>query len=239
MRKSSKQQQNKVAPCVIKTKPKGQIKVKANVNKPTKKLTETQKIKLEIKQKQKKLKELEQEKLKLQEQRQEIYKNTSDPEKYYVTNKDLLEELLLWKDSNKDEEERRTKLGLPIIYEDRKISEKLGRMFMAIAYKLTNHSFFRNYSKEIKEDCISYAMEKCVTGIKNFNFNFKNPFAYFSQSCFNSFRTTLSKHYKQINIKRSYMKKIMTDIESNMPNSGMKKCLDNRFANDDYYNCEG
>lgn len=166
--------------------------------------------------------EIEQRKLRLQEYRKQIYKNRSDPNGFYVTNKGLMEELEKWRDSAEN-------------VDDRKASEELGNMFLQIARRLTNHSYFRSYTKEVKEDCVGYAVYKCLTGIKNYNFKFTNPFAYFTQSCFNSFKTVLSKHYKQINIRRSYSKKVMTDIEANMPNSGMRKCLENRFANDDYY----
>ena len=46
--------------------------------------------------------------------------------------------------------------------------------------KLLNRSEFRNYSEKDKEDCFSYACEKCVTGIKNYNFKYTNAFAYFT-----------------------------------------------------------
>jgi len=45
-----------------------------------------------------------------------------------------MEELLKWKKSAKK-------------VEDRVPSEELGRMFMDIAQRLTNHSYFRNYSQ--------------------------------------------------------------------------------------------
>jgi hypothetical protein len=79
-------------------------------------------------------------------------------ERYYVTNADLLRELEKWRDSNKDEEEREMKKWkkLPksitqgkeykIDYNKRTISEELGKMFMELARKISNHSFFRNYT---------------------------------------------------------------------------------------------
>jgi hypothetical protein len=50
----------------------------------------------------------------------------------------LLEELIKWRDSAEKVEDR-----------DRP-SEKLGFMFMELARKITNHSFFRNYPLELK-----------------------------------------------------------------------------------------
>lgn len=79
-------------------------------------------------------------------------------ERYYVTNADLLRELIKWRDSNKEEEERERKKWekLPkkirestkfeIDYNKRTISEELGKMFMELARKISNHSFFRNYT---------------------------------------------------------------------------------------------
>jgi hypothetical protein len=46
--------------------------------------------------------------------------------------------LIKWRDSAEKVEDR----DYP--------SEKLGFMFMELARKITNHSFFRNYSSEIK-----------------------------------------------------------------------------------------
>lgn len=79
-------------------------------------------------------------------------------ERYYVTNADLLAELEKWRDSNKEQEEREMKKWkkLPksvthgkefqIDYNKRTISEELGKMFMELARKISNHSFFRNYT---------------------------------------------------------------------------------------------
>lgn len=35
----------------------------------------------------------------------------------------------------------------------RVMSDKFGRMIMMIAQRLSNHSYFRNYSTQLKEDC--------------------------------------------------------------------------------------
>jgi hypothetical protein len=43
---------------------------------------------------------------------------------------------------------------------------------------------------------MGYAYEKLITGLPNYNFKYKNAFAYLSQVCFNAFKTTLSKYYK-------------------------------------------
>lgn len=81
---------------------------------------------------------------------------------------------------------------------------------------------------------MGYAYEKLITGLPNYNFKYKNAFAYFSQVCFNAFKTTLSKYYKQINIKRSLTKKAIVELNTYLPNSSISKCLNNQFEGNDY-----
>lgn len=169
-------------------------------------------------------------------------------ERYYVTNADLLAELIKWRDSNKEEEEAeyqkwknlpkniRDKTKFQIDYNKREISEELGKMFMELARKISNHSFFRNYTLETKQDMMGYAYEKLITGLPNFNFKYTNAFAYLSQVCFNAFKTTLSKHYKQVNIKRALTKKAILELDTYIPNSSITKCLNNQFDGNDFDN---
>ena len=51
-------------------------------------------------------------------------------------------------------------------------------MLIAIGTKLLNHSNFRNYPKEVKEDMLMFGIEKIIKGLKNYNFAFNNPFAW-------------------------------------------------------------
>lgn len=118
----------------------------------------------------------------------------------------------------------------------RVMSEKFGRMIMMIAQRLSNHSYFRNYSTELKEDCQSYSYEKIIKGLFNYKFKYTNAFAYLTQSCFNSFKSILSKHYQQINIKRSVTKRAIDTLEYNLPGSSMSKSLFRQFEGNDYDN---
>ena len=115
-------------------------------------------------------------------------------------------ELVKWRDSNKEEEQARIKKNLPIDYTKRKLSEEFGRMLMAIADKMLNRSEFRNYSKELKEDAKGFFFVKAIKGLKNYNFEFNNPFSYFSTCAWNAYISTISKHYKQLNIRKDIMK---------------------------------
>lgn len=108
---------------------------------------------------------------------------------YYVTNDQLLAELVKWKNSGTDDESR-------------VISEELGNYFLAIAGRLTNHSAWKNYNKSIRDEMTSYACFKMIQGLPNYNFQFTNPFAYFTQAAWNAFVTVIGKYYRYVNIKR-------------------------------------
>lgn len=123
-------------------------------------------------------------------------------ERFYCTNKELQAELIKWRDSNLAEEAEQIKNGQPIDYTRRTISEELGKMFIEIGHKLLNHSNFRNYSKELKEDMLSYFYLKIIKGLKNYNFEFNNPFSFVTMAAFNAYLTIIGKHYKHINIKK-------------------------------------
>ena len=68
--------------------------------------------------------------------------NPRPKRKSYVSNAELLEELKKWRDSSKDINER-------------KASERLGKMILDIATHYMGHPDYVRYSKEIKEDIIS------------------------------------------------------------------------------------
>ena len=143
-------------------------------------------------------------KLKAQKVKQAEKAKQGDPtnkDRFYCTNKQLLAELIKWRDSAKN-------------VEDRVISEELGRMFMALTAKILNRSEFRNYPRELKEDLQGFAWYKLIRGLKNYDFNFTNPFSWCSTSIFNSYLTCLKKYYKQINIKKDLMQKLLSEMES-------------------------
>jgi hypothetical protein len=125
----------------------------------------------------------------------------ANADRFYCTNKELLAELIKWRDSAEDEE-------------NRVISEELGRMFMALTAKMLNRSEFRNYPRELKEDMQGFAWYKLIRGLHNYDFNFNNPFSWCSTSIFNSYLTCLKKHYKQINIKKDLRQKLLAEMES-------------------------
>lgn len=172
----------------------------------------------------------EKQEIKLQRQKERQAKKIAagelepkNKDRFYCTNKDLQAELIKWRDSAEKPE-------------DRIISEELGKMMIMIADKLLNHSSFRNYPLELKQDLRSLGLLKLIRGLKNYNFKFNNAFAYFTQALWNSYITGLTKHYKQINIKREMMKKLFEEIETYSgidPRSSLNRCIKAYIEGDD------
>ena len=200
-----------------------------------KKSGSTQKTKVSAKKKtkeppKKKLTLAEKQEIKLQRQKERQAKKIAageiepkNKDRFYCTNKDLQAELIKWKNSAEKPE-------------DRIISEELGKMMIMIADKLLNHSSFRNYPLEVKQDLRSLGLLKLIRGLKNYNFKFNNAFAYFTQALWNSYITGLTKHYKQINIKRELMKKLFEEIETYSgidPRSSLNRCIKAYIDGDD------
>lgn len=163
-------------------------------------------------------------KLKIQQQREKNKEGTSpiNKDRFYCKNKDLIAELEKWKNSADR-------------VEDRIISEELGRMIIAIGEKMLNRSEFRNYSKELKEDMLGMFELKLIKGLKNYNFKFNNPFAFFTTAAWNAFLTVIGKHYKQQNIKKDLMSKLSQELQTYTginPASSLSKCIKSYLGND-------
>lgn len=169
-------------------------------------------------------------KLKIQKERQAKKKAIQDEPKnkdrFYCTSAELHAELEKWRDSSD-------------IIEQRVISEELGNMLIAIANKLLNRSEFRNYSKELKEDAKGFFYVKAIRGLKNYNFKFSNPFAYFTTCAWNAYITVISKHYKQQNIRKDIMKQMLTELETHNgidSKSSLSNMLRQYIESDENYN---
>lgn len=52
---------------------------------------------------------------------------------------------------------------------------------------MLNRSEFRNYPKELKEDMLGTYCMKLIKGLKNYNFKFSNPFAFFTTAAWNAY----------------------------------------------------
>lgn len=136
--------------------------------------------------------------------------NPRPKRKSYVSNAELLEELRKWRDSNKDEKKRQP-------------SEKLGKMILEIATHYMGHPNYVRYSKEVKEDIIGDSCIRCINSLPKYNFNFNNPFAYFTQICWSCAMTYLKKYYDDLNFKRQLVKEHMERAQEEMPSINIDK----------------
>lgn len=133
-------------------------------------------------------------------------------QKHYCKNADLMKEILNYKET-----------GI--------ISNQMGEYLRAIAWHLTGHSNFRQYSFSLKEDFVGAALVKMIKGVEKFNpEKSNNPFAYFTQICWNSFVYSCKEYYKQINIKKSILENYLTTAQSIQeidPNSLVEMFINN------------
>lgn len=136
-----------------------------------------------------------------QKEKQKAKKEPANKARFYCTNASLMEQLIKWRDSAEKPE-------------DRVISEELGKMILMIGQKLLNRSEFRNYTNELKEDMLGTYCMKLIKGLKNYNFKFGNPFAFFTTAAWNSYLMVIQKHYKQQNIKHSIMTKLADELQA-------------------------
>ncbi len=130
-------------------------------------------------------------------------RNVQDKSKYYVTNEALLAELRKLQESPIDPQ-----TGAHVI------SEELGKMLYSIAKHLTYYWAFKNYPEALKEDMVSHACYKMIKYINSYNFKYKNPFAYFTQICYNAFLGPISQYYKEKNLKRDLTLSTIAEIQS-------------------------
>jgi hypothetical protein len=117
---------------------------------------------------------------------------------HYVNNKELLEALIVHRESVKRAKER----GL----DKPRISNYLGECFLKIATHLSYKPNFVNYM--FREEMISDGIENCVQYIHNFNpEKSQNPFAYFTQIIHYAFLRRIQKEKKQLEIKTRIIEK--------------------------------
>ena len=97
-------------------------------------------------------------------------------------------------------------------------------MMQDIATHYMGHPDYVRYSKEIKEDIISMSCERIFkTAIFKYNFNFTNPFAYFTQVCWSCAMTYLKKHYDLLNFKRKLVKENLERAIDELPSINIDK----------------
>lgn len=97
------------------------------------------------------------------------------------------------------------------------ISDKLGKMFMILSQKYTNHRYFVQYP--YKEDLASLGVVACCNSYMKFDpERSSNAFAFFSSVVYHAFLQQIKKEYRQKDIKD----KIMVDNDLN-PSYGFEE----------------
>lgn len=95
---------------------------------------------------------------------------------------------------------------------------RLCEYFRLIASKFTGLSKYRNYSRSLKEDMESAALEKCIRNIKNFKPEKADKcFSYYTRCVETSFWESLNKHYRHVNAIREFTRRYAESIAREFP----------------------
>ena len=97
-------------------------------------------------------------------------------------------------------------------------------MILDIATHYMGHPDYVRYSKQVKEDIISQSCARIFkTGLFKYNFNFNNPFAYFTQICWSCAMTYLKEYYDDLNFKRRLMKDNLEKAKEEIPSINLDR----------------
>lgn len=116
--------------------------------------------------------------------------------KHYVTNKDLVIEIMKYKETCRWDENGKYIQGSGVVH------EKLGLMIMTIAKNFATKPNFSGYTW--KNDMVGDAILTCIKYIHNFKLDGPrppNPFAYITTICYNSFINYIKKQKNHSKIK--------------------------------------
>ena len=119
--------------------------------------------------------------------------NTSKKRNNFVNNQDLLTAMIEYKKAYEIAKKKKERAPIP---------EYIGKCFLIMSQKMSNHRWFMNYTQHWKEEMIGDAVENCCMYLYNFDpEKSPNPFAYFTQVIYYAFRRRLDKERKQQYIK--------------------------------------
>ena len=84
------------------------------------------------------------------------------------------------------------------------ISERLGQIFINMTYHILNHSNFKQYNDNLKDDMRSHAIFMLMKYVHNCDPTERSPencFNYVSTCIFNAYRQVLKDYYRDVNLK--------------------------------------
>lgn len=156
--------------------------------------------------------------------------NTPTPKTHYVDNRLFYDALV--------ERREQVRLATEAGEELPRISEYIGQCIKHIAEKFSNHRWFNGYS--YKEELVADAILVCVEKIDLFDPEIsKNPFAYYTQTCYRAFQKRLKTERKQDRVKKAIVKNIdiddLFDYDHEVPGleNAVSEILQNYSFNDD------
>ncbi len=109
----------------------------------------------------------------------------------YVDNKTFYAEICRYKEEQK-------------IKPDLQLYPILANAIMLIGTRLLNHRNFKNYNSQVKDEMLGDGVENCLRYFDNFNTDYKNPFAYFTQITWFAFIRRIKKEYAEQNGKTKF-----------------------------------
>ena len=93
-------------------------------------------------------------------------------------------------------------------------TNELGKMFILIAEKLTQHRWFYGYS--FKDEMIGAGIEAQLKAYTKFDTSMgTSPLAYYTQICYYAFRSVCTKQLKQQNIRDAIKAELGMDVSAN------------------------
>lgn len=124
-------------------------------------------------------------------------KPTSNKSRHYVSNPELHQAFVDWYEQIKIAEQEGK--------DEPRIPEKIGAAFIQIATNLAKKSNWMSNTK-YKYEMIGDAIENCVRYAKNYDITkTKNPFAYFTQTCYYAFLRRIRDEKKEDYVKHKSM----------------------------------
>lgn len=129
-------------------------------------------------------------------------KRLSPGDTHYVNNKEFYQDMVEYakiRKAAREKWEKETAEGKetrPWKEVDPPLTNEIGRKIMLIAHRLAYRPNFINYPH--RDEMIEDAIENCVMYGKNFDCErYDNPFAYFTQICYQAFLRRIAKEKKQ------------------------------------------
>lgn len=112
---------------------------------------------------------------------------------YYIDETELKSELIHWKNSATNPE-------------DRMPSERLGQLLIALHDNVLRHHNFNRYRQDLKEEMKSYSLFRILKcGLQSFDPDKSKAFSYFTRSIFMNYIAVIKRYYNRLNRHQAYI----------------------------------